>query len=75
MVNPYPSELVQELTLHDGTHVVLRPIRAEDRQIEKEFVQGLSEESKHFRFMSALRELSESMLNRFTQIDYDREMS
>ena len=75
MVKPYPSELVRTLTLRDGTRVVVRPIRPEDRQIEREFVQRLSSESKYFRFMSGLRELSEAMLNRFTQIDYDREMA
>jgi len=75
MAKTYPSELVQNLTLRDGTHVIVRPIRAEDRQIEREFVQNLSNESKYFRFMGALRELSEPMLNRFTQIDYDREMA
>jgi len=75
MAKPYPSELVRTLTLRDGTRVVVRPIRPEDRQIEKEFVQQLSNESKYFRFMSGLRELSEAMLNRFTQIDYDRELA
>jgi acetyltransferase len=75
MANPYPSELAQAVTLRDGTHVIVRPIRREDRQIEREFVQKLSDESKYFRFMSALRELNEAMLNRFTQIDYDREMA
>ncbi|MBI3530307.1 MAG: N-acetyltransferase [Betaproteobacteria bacterium] len=75
MTNPYPSELVQALTLRDGTRVIVRPIRPEDRQIEREFVQKLSDESKYFRFMSALRELNEAMLSRFTQIDYDREMA
>jgi acetyltransferase len=75
MANLYPSELVQTLTLRDGTCVIVRPICPEDRQIEMEFVQKLSEESKYFRFMSALRELNEAMLNRFTQIDYDREMA
>ncbi len=75
MANLYPSELVHTLTLRDGTRVIVRPIRPEDRQIEREFVQKLSDESKHFRFMSALRELSEAMLSRFTQIDYDRAMA
>ena len=75
MAKPYPAELVRRLTLVDGTRVVVRPIRPEDRQIEKEFVEALSNESKYFRFMSALRELNESMLNRFTQIDYDQEMA
>jgi acetyltransferase len=75
MVKPYPSELARNLTLRDGTRVVVRPIRPEDRQIEREFVQQLSNESKYFRFMSGLRELSDAMLNRFTQIDYDRELA
>lgn len=75
MVTHYPSELVQALTLRDGTHVIVRPIRPEDRQIEREFVQKLSDESKYFRFMSAIRELNEAMLNRFTQIDYDKQMA
>ena len=75
MAKPYPAELVRHLNLRDGTRVILRPIRPEDRQIEKEFVQKLSDESKYFRFMSALRELNDAMLNRFTQIDYDREMA
>ena len=67
MVKPYPAELVRHLNLRDGTRVVLRAIRPEDRQIEKAFVQQLSNESKYFRFMSALRELNDSTLNRFTQ--------
>jgi acetyltransferase len=75
MVTPYPSELVQALTLRDGTRVIVRPIRPEDRQIEKEFVKRLSDESKYFRFMSAIRELNEAMLNHFTQIDYDKQMA
>ncbi len=75
MANPYPSELVQTRTLRDGTLVVVRPIRPEDRQIEMEFIQKLSDESKYFRFMRALRELNEVMLNRFTRIDYDKEMA
>jgi len=75
MANPYPAELVRRLSLRDGARVTLRPIRPEDRQIEKEFVHNLSDQSKYFRFMSAFRELNDAMLNRFTQIDYDREMA
>ena len=75
MANSYPAELVRHLILRDGARVVVRPIRPEDRQIERVFVQKLSDESKYFRFMSALRELNDAMLNRFTQIDYDQEMA
>ena len=72
---PYPVELVQRWTLRDGTRVVIRPIRAEDRQIEKDFVHNLSDESRYFRFFNAVRDLSETALTRFTQVDYDREMA
>ena len=72
---PYPVELVQRWTLHDGTRVVIRPIRPEDRQIEQDFVHNLSDESRYFRFFNAVRDLSESALTRFTQVDYDRDMA
>jgi len=38
-------------------------------------VKSLSTESRYFRFMDTLRELTPQMLLRFTQIDYDREMA
>lgn len=72
---PYPAELVQGWTLHDGTRVVIRPIRPEDRQIEQDFVHNLSDESRYFRFFNAVRDLSETALTRFTQVDYDRDMA
>jgi acetyltransferase len=74
-VYPYPTHLVAEWQLPDGTSITIRPIRPEDAEIEREFVRNLSEEAKYFRFMSAIRELSETMLEHFTQIDYDREMA
>ena len=41
--NPYPSHLVQRLTLGDGTAVTIRPIRPEDAGLEQEFVRNLSD--------------------------------
>ncbi|MGH8731531.1 MAG: GNAT family N-acetyltransferase [Burkholderiales bacterium] len=72
---PYPVELVQSWTLRDGTRVVIRPIRPEDRQIEQDFVHNLSDESRYFRFFNAVRDLSETALTRFTQVNYEREMA
>jgi len=74
-IHPYPAELVSHWPLADGTDLVIRPIRPEDAEIEREFVNGLSGRSKYFRFMQALKELPPHMLARFTQIDYDREMA
>jgi acetyltransferase len=74
-IYPYPTHLVSDWQLADGTNVVIRPIRPEDAALEQTFVHALSEESRYFRFMNSMQELSESMLVRFTQIDYSREMA
>jgi len=74
-IHPYPANFVQPWQLPDGRLVTIRPIRPEDAGIEQEFVKGLSDESRYFRFMNTLRELTPTMLVRFTQIDYDREMA
>ncbi|HQR50294.1 MAG TPA: bifunctional acetate--CoA ligase family protein/GNAT family N-acetyltransferase [Methylophilaceae bacterium] len=73
---PYPTPLVSKWQLDDGTDVTIRPIRAEDADMLQDFVvRSMSEESRYYRFMDTLRELSSGMLSRFTQIDYDREMA
>ena len=74
-IHPYPAKFVRTWQLPDGHVVTLRPIRPEDAAIEQEFVKGLSDESRYFRFMNTLRELTPMMLVRFTQIDYEREMA
>ncbi len=74
-VHPYPSHLIERTQLPDGTDLIIRPIRPEDAQMEQAFVRGLSQQTKYFRFMQALKELTPEMLVRFTQIDYDREMA
>jgi len=74
-IHPYPSSLVGEHVLRDGTPLVIRPIRPEDARLEQTFVSSLSERSKYLRFMYAMKELTPAMLSRFTQIDYDREMA
>ncbi|GAB4180509.1 MAG: GNAT family N-acetyltransferase [Rhodocyclaceae bacterium] len=74
-IHPYPAHLTRKWTLADGTEVLIRPIRPEDAELEKEFVKNLSPETKYFRFMNTVRELGLPMLVRLTQIDYDREMA
>jgi acetyltransferase len=74
-IHPYPVELIDEVTLRDGSKVVVRPIRPEDAELEREFVEGLSPESRYFRFFYQLHELTPQMLARFTQVDYDRELA
>jgi len=74
-IHPYPYYLETNWQLADATDITIRPIRPEDAELEQDFVRGLSSDSKYFRFMETLQELTPAMLVRFTQIDYDREMA
>ena len=74
-IHPYPAHLVTHWQLPSGNDVPIRPIRPEDAELTQSFVRSLSEETKYFRFMDAVRELSPTMLARLTQIDYSREMA
>ena len=68
---PYPIEA----KLRSGIRVIIRPIEPEDAEREQAFVRGLSPESRYFRFMNTLRELSPQMLERFTHPDAAREIA
>jgi len=74
-IHPYPIELVKQEVLNTDEILTIRPIRPEDAKIEKAFVDGLSAQAKYFRFMQGIRTLTQDMLVRFTQIDYDLEMA
>ena len=64
---------IEHWELSDGKVATLRPIGPQDGEIEQAFVRGLSEESKYFRFMTQMRELSPEMLRHFTNPDPMRE--
>lgn len=74
-IHPYPVALISQFTAHNGQQVTLRPIKPEDARLAQDFVHGLSPQTRYFRFMNAIRELSAAQLVRLTQIDYDREMA
>jgi acetyltransferase len=74
-IHPYPSHLAATYQTSDGKVVTIRPIKPEDADMEQEFVKRLTPETKYYRFMNTIRELSQSQLTRLTQIDYDREMA
>ncbi len=72
---PYPARYEQLLPMRGGGEYTIRPIHPDDAQMLQALVQGLSSESRYFRFASAMNELPAPMLARFTLIDYDREMA
>src|SRR3954452_9962103 len=74
-IHPYPANLISAATLRDGRVVTVRPIRPEDAELEREFVEALSPQSRYFRFFYQLNQLTPRMRARSTQVDYDREMA
>jgi len=71
----YPHELVCPVVLRDGAALTIRPIRAEDADMEQAFIRGLSEHTRYLRFMSTITELPPHKLRFFTDIDYERHMA
>ncbi len=73
-IRPYPAEL-EELQPTRVGPVLLRPIRPEDGQRLAHFYAKASPADMRLRFFTARREVPHSELARYSQIDYDREMT
>ncbi|MFD2263710.1 GNAT family N-acetyltransferase [Lacibacterium aquatile] len=74
-VPAYPNELEHEMTLRDGTRMLLRPIRPEDAPGVQHMFGFLDPEDIRLRFFQPLKALPRPLVARLTQIDYDREMA
>jgi len=74
-IHPYPIEFSIDETLRDGSKLSIRPLKPEDAVALNKLINSLSPSSKHLRFMKYFQEVTPSMLVRFTQLDYDREMA
>lgn len=57
------------VTLNDGTPVLIRPLRPEDRDREQVFIRRLSPESRRCRFLGEMREASAPLLDSLMEID------
>ena len=56
--------------LRDGSTIQIRPIRADDVERERDFIEGLSPESRFHRFLSGNFHPSVALLKRLTDIDH-----
>lgn len=65
-----PGEWGRRTRLRDGTRVLLRQIRPEDRRRLAEGMRRLSPASRYLRFHSTVEELSERQLDYLTQVDH-----
>jgi GNAT superfamily N-acetyltransferase len=62
------SHWIESLT--DGTRVLIRPLREEDREREEDFIRRLSPDSRRFRFLGTFKEASPELINQLMDVDY-----
>lgn len=75
VISPYPNQYETRIEHGEVGELFIRPIRPEDAPLMVQLFESLSPQSIHFRFFGPLKQLPHSMLARFTQIDYDREIA
>ena len=63
-----PSEREFEAMLRDGTRVHIRPIHPEDIELERQFIESMSPQSRRFRFMATMNSPSDALLEQLTNI-------
>lgn len=55
--------------------MLIRPIRPSDEAAARRFFDGLSEETKHLRFMRYVRVVDDELIRFFTHIDFEAHMA
>jgi acyl-CoA synthetase (NDP forming)/RimJ/RimL family protein N-acetyltransferase len=66
----YPDHWEADVLLRDGRTAHLRPITPDDGERLVTFYEGVSDQSKYFRFFSPMPRLSEKDVHRFTHVDH-----
>jgi len=59
----------------DGVAYCIRPIRPDDTERERAFINALSPQSRYQRFMHNLREASDALIEKFVNVDHQRTMA
>lgn len=75
VISPYPNEFENTFYRDGYGELLVRPIRPEDAPLLRTLYESLSPRSIYMRFFTPLRNFQHSMLVRFTQVDYDREIA
>ena len=58
-----------------GHAISIRPLRADDFEIEAEFIRGLSMETRTRRLLGGARAVTDAYVARLTRVDYPRELA
>ncbi len=69
-VRLFPVTGLESIRLRDGSHVAVRPIAPDDKQLLKDGFERLSMESRYRRFFSPLPRLTSAQLRYLTEVDH-----
>jgi len=61
--------------LRDGTPVLIRPLRAEDREREEDFIRRLSPSARRYRFLGDFCQASPALIDQLMQVDFPRQVA
>jgi acetyltransferase len=74
VISPYPKEYIFNLKTKKGKEITIRPIKPEDEPMEDlMFASILASPHEHI-FFDRIKNITHELLERYSQIDYDREM-
>lgn len=68
-----PEEYDESFQPIIGAPVTIRPLRPDDSGIERDFVSGLSDESRYNRLLGGAIKVSDEYIRRLTELDWSRE--
>jgi acetyltransferase len=74
-IRPYPREWERHFVLGEGWRVFVRPIRPEDEQHVRTFLEHVTMNDLRLRFFAPIKEFGHAFVARLTQIDYARAMA
>lgn len=59
----------------DGEEITIRALNNQDIELERDFIDKLSPQTKHFRFLGGVDQLSTKQLKELCDIDFDHRMA
>jgi acetyltransferase len=70
-----PEDLDESFQPVIGAPVTIRPLRPDDVGIEREFVTGLSDETRYSRLLGGAIKVTDEYIRRLTHLDWSREVA
>ena len=71
----YPKEWECLHTTRNGKKILVRPIKAIDEDLLRDFFHKLSDQNVYMRYFSKLRSLPQKILKQYSDIDYSKDMA